>query len=79
VRSDNSNFGFLEPHGEQLFRLASLAELYFPNDANTCLLKLRQFAELLAQDIAARSGLYMSVEEPFTDLLGRLSRSGYAD
>jgi len=33
----------------QLYRLAALAEHYFPSDANTCLFKLRQFAELLAQ------------------------------
>jgi type I restriction enzyme, R subunit len=73
----SANFGFLEPHGAQLYRLAALAEVYFPTDANTCLLKLRQFAELLAQDVAARASLFTSMEEPFVDLLGRLSRSGY--
>jgi type I restriction enzyme R subunit len=73
----SANFRFLEPHGAQLYRLAALAEFYFPADANTCLLKLRQFAELLAQDIAARASLFTSTEEPFVDLLGRLSRSSY--
>jgi type I restriction enzyme R subunit len=73
----SANFGFLEPHGAQLYRLAALAEHYFSTDANTCLLKLRQFAELLAQDVAARASLFTSTEEPFVDLLGRLSRSGY--
>jgi hypothetical protein len=34
----SANFGFLEPHGAQLYRLAALAEHYFPTDANTCLL-----------------------------------------
>ena len=74
----SANFRFLEPHGVQLYRLTALAEHYFPTDPNTCLFKLRQFAELLAQDVAARANLYTSFEEPFTDLLGRLSRSGYA-
>jgi type I restriction enzyme R subunit len=33
----------------------------------------------LAQDVAARrTGLYISTDEPLVDLLGRLSRSGYA-
>ena len=48
----SANFGFLQPHGAQLYRLAALAEHYFPTDANTCLLKLRQFAELLALEQA---------------------------
>jgi len=74
----SDNFGFLERGSAQLYRLAALSEHYFSTDANTCLLKLRQFAELLAQDVAARVGFYTSSEEPFTELLGRLSRSGYA-
>jgi len=78
VGTPSTNFSFLEPHGAQLYRLAALAEHYFPTDANTCILKLRQFAELLAQDVAARAGLYTTTEEPFTELLGRLSRSAYA-
>jgi len=77
LRTSSNNFAFLEAHAAQLIRLTALAAHYFPTDANTCLFKLRQFAELLAQDVAARAGLYTSFEEPFTELLGRLSRSGY--
>jgi hypothetical protein len=44
-----SNFSFLKVHDEQLVRLGRLAERYFPEDPNTCLLKLRQLSELLAQ------------------------------
>lgn len=73
----SGNFGFLEPHGAQLYRLAALAERYFQSDPNTCLFKLRQFTELLAQDVAARASLFTSTEEPLVELLGRLSRSGY--
>jgi type I restriction enzyme R subunit len=43
-----------------------LAEKYFPDDPNTCLLKLRQFAELLAQLLAARVGLYHKVNHTAT-------------
>ena len=45
----SGNFRFLEPHDVQLVRLGALAERYFPDDPNTCLIKLRQFAELLTQ------------------------------
>src|SRR6266542_1005717 len=70
------NFGFLEPHGAQLYRLAALAEHYFSTDPNTCLFKLRQFAELLAQEIAARAGLFTSTEEPFIELLAEYPARG---
>jgi hypothetical protein len=60
---DSSNVGFLKNHDEQLVRLGQLAERYFPEDPNTCLLKLRQLAELLAQLTATRVGVYVSAEE----------------
>ena len=43
----SANFGFLKLHGDQLFRLAALAEHYFRTDPNTTMFKLRQFAELI--------------------------------
>jgi len=46
----SSNFAHLQSHDEQLLRLGMLAERYFTEDPNTCLLKLRQLAELLALD-----------------------------
>jgi len=67
-----SNFEFLKSYDAQLCRLGALAERYFTEDPNTCLIKLRQFAELLAQQLAARMGLYTSADEPFSDLLQRL-------
>lgn len=36
-----SNFGHLKAHDEHLIRLGQLAERYFPDDPNTCLLKLQ--------------------------------------
>ena len=67
-----SNFDFLNTYDAQLVRLGALAERYFKEDPNTCLIKLRQFAELLAQQLAARMGLFTSSDEPFADLLQRL-------
>jgi hypothetical protein len=52
------NFQFLAPYDLQFVRLAALAERYFRSDPNTSLIKLRQFGELLAQEIAARVGLF---------------------
>ncbi|HEY2178274.1 MAG TPA: DUF4145 domain-containing protein, partial [Caulobacteraceae bacterium] len=68
----SANFGFLEKDAAQLYRLAALAEHYFPTDANTCLFKLRQFAELLAQEVAARTNRLPVADETFADLLRRL-------
>lgn len=67
-----TNFAHLEAHDEQLVRLGMLAERYFADDPNTALLKLRQLAELLAQLVATRVGLYTSREEAQYDLLRRL-------
>jgi hypothetical protein len=72
ARLCSANFGFLAAHDEQLLRLAALAERYFADDPNTSLIKLRQFSELLAQQVAARYRLLTTSEEPQADLLRRL-------
>jgi type I restriction enzyme R subunit len=69
------NFGFLAVHDPQLVRLGALAERYFTNDPNTCVIKLRQFGELLAQLIAAQVGIYVR-EERQIDLMRRLRDKG---
>lgn len=71
-----TNFAHLEQHDEQLLRLGILAEKYFAEDPNTCLLKLRQLSELLAQLVAARTGQLLAPEETQFDLLRRLQDSG---
>lgn len=71
-----TNFAHLGVHDELLLRLGLLAEQYFPGDPNTCLIKLRQLAELLARMIAARVGLYESPAEAQFDLLRRLRDCG---
>lgn len=71
-----SNFSQLKAHDEQLERLGLLAERYFADDPNTCLLKLRQLAEAMAQSVASRVGLYTSSDERQIDLLRRLQDHG---
>ena len=76
TESIRSNFDMLRPYEAQLWRLGVLAEGYFAADPNTTLLKLRQFAETLAQSLAARGGLYVSQEESQYLLTRRLQNEG---
>jgi type I restriction enzyme R subunit len=71
-----TNFAHLREHDEQLWRLGLLSEKYFADDPNTCLMKLRQLAELLAQLVAARVGLFESAQESQYDRLRRLQDHG---
>ena len=70
------NFAHLRPYDEQLFRLGSLAERYFPDDPNTSLLKLRQLGEWLAQHVASRFGVELRQDETQQQLLRRLESDG---
>lgn len=47
------NFRFLAVHDRELVILGTFAERYYADDPNTCSIKLRQYAELLAQLTAA--------------------------
>jgi type I restriction enzyme R subunit len=78
MQASSENFDFLRGYGLQLFRLAAQAEHYFRTDPNTTLIKLRQFAELLAKEVGARTRSLRSPDEPFADILGELGRAGYA-
>ena len=75
----SSNFAFLAQHDPLLVRLPTFAEKHFADDPNTCIIKLRQFSERLAQVVGARSGQGSTPgsgrEEQF-DLLGRLRSTG---
>ena len=74
--SIRSNFDMLRAYEAQLWRLGALAERYFAEDPNTSLLKLRQLSELLAQSLAARTGLYTHPEETQYELIRRLQGEG---
>jgi len=79
AQAQSANFGFLARYDAALAAIAVRAERYFPDDPVTCLMKLRQFGELLAQQLAARRGAYVGVDEPQADLLARLRREGLAE
>ena len=72
ISINSANFGFLKADSPQLVRLGALAEHYFQDDPNTCLIKLRQFGELLAQTTAAQTGLFTSPDEPQAELIRKL-------
>lgn len=71
----NRNFYFLAGY-EQLFHLSALAERYYADDPSTALIKLRQYGETMAQIVAAKSGLFVSLDEMQIDLLRRLCGNG---
>lgn len=60
----SSNFAFLVTRDEQFARLGALAERYFFDDAPSSLIQLRQLAEFIAKDVAAR---HPSVSERHRD------------
>jgi serine/threonine protein kinase len=73
------NFSFLAditPDLDLLHCFAHQAEMYLHLDPNTSLIKLRQFGELLAQEIAARNGESTDPDESQEMLLRRLSTNG---
>jgi hypothetical protein len=72
----SSNFGFLAKRYPQLERIGALGERYFSDDPIVSLITVRQFGEVLAQLVAARSGLFTDANEPQADLLRRLRVDG---
>ncbi|WP_437736406.1 type I restriction-modification system endonuclease [Sorangium sp. So ce1335] len=75
----STNFVFLDRHDPRLVVLGTQAERYFADDPITCLVKLRQFGEILAQRAAARLGLYASPAENQAALIERLRDRGALD
>jgi type I restriction enzyme R subunit len=74
VIASTSNFEFLEEHDPVFYELASAAERAFAGDPNTTLIKLRQFAEALTQDLAARTNIRFDETTKQADLLFKLNR-----
>jgi type I restriction enzyme R subunit len=50
----SANFGFLQRHDPLLVSLGAQADRYFTDDPATALIKLRQFAEVLALLVTQR-------------------------
>lgn len=68
------NFAHLQGISPELHRLGTLAERFFAEDANTSLIKSRQFGEYMVKEIAALSGVYdPAARETTHDLLRRLA------
>jgi type I restriction enzyme R subunit len=70
------NFAFLAKHDDVLLRHAALAERYVFDDANSALIKLRQFGELLARHAAARTGIAVEERESQQQIIDRLYTAG---
>ncbi|NEJ83750.1 DUF4145 domain-containing protein, partial [Rhizobium leguminosarum] len=70
----SANFDHLREISNELHRLGVLAERFFSEDANTSLIKSRQFGEYMVKEIAALSGVYNAAGRETThDLLRRLA------
>ncbi|MDX1302048.1 type I restriction-modification system endonuclease [Photobacterium sp.] len=69
-----SNFYFLASHDPIFLQLAQSAERAFSSDPNTTLVKLRQFAEAIAQDLAMRCSIEFDDKTNQADLLFRINR-----
>src|SRR4029453_18623847 len=63
----SANFDFLVEHDERLVTLGAFAERYFRDDPSTAIVKLRQFAELMAKLIAARHAAWRDERERFEE------------
>lgn len=79
AHQSSSNFNFLEEHDPIFLQLAQSAERYFVSDPNTCLFKVRQLGEALAQDLASRCGIEFDQNVPQSELIGTLFRQKMID
>jgi type I restriction enzyme R subunit len=76
---ESANFAYLAKQDKRLVLLGGLAERYFRTDPATAIMKLRQFAELVAKLIAAHHALYRADGESFEETLRRLSYDAGVD
>jgi len=74
----SQNFRHLEEIDPALAALGTHAERYFVDDANTALIKTRQFAERLTEVLAEQSGIAFEQRESFADLLRKIRLGGAA-
>jgi type I restriction enzyme, R subunit len=79
VSSQSVNFGFLAKHGDILVRHGALAERYVFDDPNAAMVKIRQLAETLAREMAARIGLACGADATFRDVERSLKDAGLLD
>jgi type I restriction enzyme, R subunit len=72
----SANFIFLAKRYPELEQIGARSERYFSADPIVSLITVRQFGEVLAQLVAAASGLFTDATEPQADLLRRLRVDG---
>ena len=70
------NFGFLTKRYPELALIGTRSERYFSEDPIISLMTVRRFGEVLAQLVAAGSGLLIDAAEPQAELLRRLRNDG---
>lgn len=70
----SQNFDHLKDIDRPLAILATHAEKYFVDDANTALIKTRQFAERMTRVIAESAGADISSSATFSDMLRSIRR-----
>ncbi len=70
----SANFAFLEEYDPLFVQITTTAEQVFASDPNTTLMKLRQFGEVLAQNIAVRLNISLEDNPSQQELLYRLDR-----
>lgn len=68
----SSNFAFLSNQEPLLHQIAMAAEASFYSDSNVTLVKLRQLAEHLTRNAAARLGIASGTDESFFSLIASL-------
>jgi len=78
TQSATSNFSFLEPYEPLLAALGRDAERYFAEDPALCLIKVRQFADLLARQVALRLAVAIHQSAPLLHILNCLKNRGVA-
>ena len=75
-QATSSNFSFLGARYPDLERIGARSERYFSDDPIISLITVRRFGEVLAQLVAAGSGLFTDAGEAQADLLRRLRVDG---
>jgi type I restriction enzyme, R subunit len=66
-QATSSNFSFLGTRYPELERIGARSERYFSEDPIISLMTVRRFGEVLAQLVAAGSGLFTDAWEPQAD------------
>jgi len=73
----SENFLFLSGSAPDLAIIATFAEQYYRSDPNSSIVKSRQFAEICAKYVAAKSGIYQELNrQNFLYIINKLKQKG---